>query len=312
MHVQCPNCGSGGSIPDDKIPSTGTKIVCPKCKSPFFVQKQESQENKEQNAVAHYTEGVKLLKGQQTDAAIEKFNMAIQVNPQYGEAYRYLGLAYGRKNLWAEASQVLQKAISCQPGDVQSLKNLGVAYLKQEKFAEAEQILQKALGYASDDEKAKSYLSIAIQRKEQQQASAISQEPSSPQEPLSSQESLSSADTSGDTPSDMITSPSQDKVSTKRNPIRELLDKGVDFLDNAQYNQAIEAFNEVIRLEPNSSNGYFGLGMIHEKREDWDKAIDAYQKALELNPKDSTAKESLKFIKKQQKQKSRWKFWENK
>jgi predicted Zn finger-like uncharacterized protein len=299
MHIQCPSCGTGGNIPDNKIPPAGTKIVCPKCKSSFFVRKQETRENKEQNAVTYYKEGVKLLKGRHIDAAIEKFNMAIQANPQYGEAYRYLGVAYGQKNLWAEASQVLQKAITYKPDDVQSLKNLGVAYLKQKKFAEAEHVLQEALNYVPDDEKARSYLSMATQKKEQQQAPAVSQEPPS------------QVGTGGDTPSDVIASPPQDKVSIHRDPIRELLDKGVDYLDNAQYNQAIEAFNEVIRLNPNNSDGYFGLGMVHEKRENWAQAIDAYQKALELNPNDSTAKENLKFIKKQQK-KFHWKFWKSK
>lgn len=295
MHVQCPNCRASGNIPDEKIPPTGRKIVCPKCQTSFFVQTQEPLENKERDAVAHYTDGVKLLKGRQIDAAIEKFNMAIQANPQYGEAYRYLGLAYGQKNLWAEASQVLQKAITYQPDDIHSLRNLGVAYIKQQKFTEAEQVLQKVLNFAPDDEKAQSYLTIAIQRKEEQQVSPVSQEPSSPE-------------ISEEIPSD-TSPPSQAKIAPRRNPIRELLDKGVEYLDNAQYNQAIEAFYEVIRLAPNNSDGYFGLGLVHETREDWDNAIEAYQKALELNPNDNAAKENLKFLKKQQK-KFHWKFWE--
>lgn len=298
MRVQCPNCEASGNIPEEKIPPTGRKIICPKCQSSFFVQKQEPQENKkqDQDAVAHYTEGVKLLKGRQIDAAIEKFNMAIQANSQYGEAYRYLGLAYGQKNLWAEASQVLQKAITYQPDNIQSLKNLGVAYLKQRKVAEAEHVLKKALDYAPEDEKVKSYLSIAAQMKDQQHVSAVSQKSSPPLE------------TSEETPSDEITSSPQEKGSTQPNPIRELLDKGVESLDNAQYNQAIEAFHEVIRLAPNNSDGYFGLGLVYEKREEKDKAVDAYQKALELNPNDSAAKENLNYLKKQEK-KFHWKFW---
>jgi predicted Zn finger-like uncharacterized protein len=300
MRVECPNCGTGGSIPDDKIPPNGTKIVCPKCKSSFFIEKHISQDDEGQDAVVQYREGVKLLKERHVDAAIEKFNMAIQANPQYGEAYRYLGVAYGQKDLWVEASQVLQKAITYQPDDVQSLKNLGVAYLKQEKFAEAEQVLQKALEHAPGDEKVNSYLSLATQRKEQQ-ASPISQESPPP------------AETNETLPSEPPVSPPQAKPrpqrASKRDPIRELLDKGVEYLDNAQYNQAIETFNEAIRLDPKKSDGYFGLGLVYEKREDIDRAIDAYQKAVDLNPDDSAAKENLKFVKKQKKKKSRWSLW---
>jgi len=169
MHVQCPNCGAGGDIPDEKIPSEGTKISCPKCKTSFAVQKSEPQKLTSQDADASYQEGVNLLKQRQIDAAIEKFNLAIQVDPENANAYRYLGLAYGQKNLWAEASTVLRKAIQFQPEDVQSLKNLGVAYLKLEQFAEAEQALEQAITHAPQDEKAQSYYAVAVQKHQEQQ-----------------------------------------------------------------------------------------------------------------------------------------------
>jgi len=76
-------------------------------------------------------EGMRLFKQRQIDAAIEQFNLAIQANPNEVDAYRYLGAAYGQKNLWAEASQMLQMVIHHRPDDLQSFKNLGMAYLKQ-------------------------------------------------------------------------------------------------------------------------------------------------------------------------------------
>ena len=174
MHVQCPQCGVGGNIPDEKIPETGRNILCPKCKVSFFVQKESTaavvdNEPPDQNATTYYNEGVQLLKGKQVDAAIEKFNSAIRINPQYSGAYRYLGLAYGQKNLWQEASDVLQKAIEYKPDDLLSLKNLGVAYLRQKQFSEAEQVLLKALQYAPGDKKAQSYLVMAARGVQQEQ-----------------------------------------------------------------------------------------------------------------------------------------------
>jgi len=301
MRIQCPHCGTGGNIPDEKVPATGRNVTCPKCKASFFVQKQVPQTSQAktgpEDAVVRYKEGVKLLKERHIDAAIEKFNLAIQANPQYGEAYRSLGLAYGQKNLWAEASQVLEKALTSQPDDLQALKNLGVAYLQQKKFADAERMLQKALHYAPDDEKVKSYLAVALRSRNQPEAFPGAQ-PSSPP-----------VETRAETLSATMASPPQAKSVPQRNPIRELLDQGVDYLDNAQYNSAIEAFNEVIRLAPHKSDGYFGLGMVYEKQAEWEKAIEVYQKAFELNPNDKTIKENLTFAQKQQKKTSRWKLW---
>jgi predicted Zn finger-like uncharacterized protein len=299
MHVQCPICGAGGSLPDHKVPPSGIKITCPKCKAAFTVQKPNAEPNQDQQALLHYNEGVKLLKQRQVDAAIEKFNLAIQANPQYGEAYRYLGLAYGQKNLWSEAIQVLQQALTFKPDDLQSLKNLGVAYLKQNKFSEAEQVLQQALQYAPDDEKVQSYHALAVRKNEEQQAATASQETFSPND---------IREESAPTLSSSEKSQQGAAAPRKRDPVRALLDKGVEYLENAQFNNATEAFNEVIRLEPSGSDGYFGLGLVYEQKGEMTKAIDAYKKAVEVNPDDSAAQENLKAAQKQQK-KFNWKFW---
>ena len=312
MRVQCPSCGAGGNLPDDKIPPQGTRITCPKCKTAFDVKKPPAQPDPSE-ADTHYRNGVKLLKQRQVDAAVEQFNLALQQNAQHADAYRYLGLAYGQKNLWAEAVQVLQKAVSFRSDDVQSLKNLGVAYLKQEYASEAVQVLQQAIQHAPNDSKARAYYEMAAKKLAEEQEEEE-------QEQEQDLEDFSEDDLEGfqdfappddgpsaeQVPADGQTSSPKDV--SQPNPVHLLLDKGVECLDNAKYNGAIEAFNEAIRLAPSSANGHFGLGMVYEKRGDWGKAIDAYGRALDLNPDDSAARENLKFAKKQKK-KFQWKFW---
>jgi predicted Zn finger-like uncharacterized protein len=306
MRVQCPNCGVGGNLPDDKIPPQGTKITCPKCSTAFVVTKQAAQ-SEAQGTDSHYQEGVRLLKQRQVDAAVEQFNLAIQQDPQHAGAYRYLGLAYGQKNLWTEAIQVLQKAVSFQADDVQSLKNLGVAYLKQNHFAEAVQVLEQALQYVPNDSKAKSYYEMASKKFAEQQQAEQQQQEQLPEEGYDDLQGFAPPDESDDSPPPSAGASKPSKES-RQDPVYALLDKGVECLDNGQYKAAIEAFDEAIRLSPSSSSGHFGLGMVYEKRGDWGEAINAYEQALELDPNDSAARESLKFAKKQQK-KFRWKFW---
>jgi len=286
MHVQCPQCGAGGNIPDEKISSTGTKIICPKCKTAFAVQNQKPQENKGQEVITLYQEGVKLFKEKHIDAAIDKFNAAIRTNPQDAEAYKSLGLAYGQKKLWGEASQSFHQALTYQPDDLLALKNLGVAYLQQQKFAEAMQALEKVLQKMPTDEKAKSYLVMAVEGFQRAQAALQPQKPAAAEPP---QETVAP-------PQTPLT---PEPIPPKRNPVQELLDKGAEHLDNARYNQAFEAFQEICRIDPQNPHGYFGLAMVYEKRKDPAKAIEAYQKVLELNPNDNLAKENLKFLKKQ-------------
>ena len=288
MRVQCPQCGSGGNIPDEKIPARGTNIVCPKCKTSFPVSKAErppqavaaAPKRATPAAGPLYEEGVQLFKTKQIDAAIEKFNAALQIQPEYSEAYRYLGLAYGQKNLWEDASRVLQKAIEYKPDDLLSCKNLGIAYLQLRRFSEAEQAFQCALALAPDDEKTQSYLSMATRGKQQQSAEF-------------------NAPAAAAAPKKANSAAHEGTVPLPKNPVQDYLDQGADFLTNAQFNKAIDMFEEAIRLAPKSGDGYFGLGMVYEKRQEWPKAIEAYQKALEFQPDDTLAKENLKFVKKQ-------------
>jgi tetratricopeptide (TPR) repeat protein len=81
---------------DAKIPEQGTRIVCPKCKTSFFVQKdavQPTEGTSEKEALEYYQAGIAFLKNKQVDAAIEQLRVAITMKPDYVEAYRYLGLA---------------------------------------------------------------------------------------------------------------------------------------------------------------------------------------------------------------------------
>ncbi|PID56685.1 hypothetical protein CSB45_10685 [candidate division KSB3 bacterium] len=286
MRIQCPGCGIGGKIPAEKIPAEGRKIVCPKCKHPFFVRREKAAAVAQQgaNLSAYYDEGVKLLKARQFDVAIEKLNAVIRENPDYAHAYRYLGLAYGQKQLWDEAIQTLQKAVTYQENDLLSLKNLGVAFLHKERFSEAEEVFKRVLRENPDDTRVTAQLEMALRKG--QQAGAERENGRSPDLP---------------TAADTIDSQRKSAEPLQENPVLAFLDQGADYLEAAQYGKALESFEEAVRLAPDSPDGHFGLGMTHEKKQEWKKAIAAYQKALELNPKDFLTQETLRYLKKRRK-----------
>ena len=292
MRVQCPECGVGGNIPSEKIPAEGRKIICPKCKHSFLARKEAPAD-----ASNSYQEGVKLLKAKQLDAAIEKLSAVIQKDPDYADAYRYLGLAYGQKQLWEQAIQVLQKAIAYKANDLLSLKNLGVAFLRQERFAEAEETLKQALRYAPQDQRVSAQLNMAVRGRQQaEQAAATAGQADDGLEGFS-------LDSFGsDAPASDSTSP----ADLPDNPVQAFLDRGAECIENAQYNKAIENFEEANRLAPESPDGNFGLGMVYEKKQEWSKAIAAYQKALDLNPQDTLAQENLRYLKKRKKKRFRF------
>jgi Flp pilus assembly protein TadD len=55
------------------------------------------------------------------------------------------------------------------------------------------------------------------------------------------------------------------------------------------YDQAIDALNNVLKLDPKYASAYHNLGIAMKEKGDLDGAILQYRKAIELNPKDASA-----------------------
>src|SRR2546425_2496048 len=46
MRIQCPNCPAAYELDDGRVPPAGLSIKCPKCKTPFTVQRPKPGEGK--------------------------------------------------------------------------------------------------------------------------------------------------------------------------------------------------------------------------------------------------------------------------
>lgn len=75
-----------------------------------------------------------------------------------------------------------------------------------------------------------------------------------------------------------------------------LVDKGKEFYKNDQDEQAAQAFQEAIRLQPDLAEAHLRLGMANgalekktEAEESYKKAIELYKKVTQADPKDADA-----------------------
>jgi protein O-mannosyl-transferase len=114
--------------------------------------------------VQQYTEGVKLnyhygleltKKGRDSqnpaektallEKALQHFNKALSIYPNYKDAYGEMGLAYfyqGNNN--AKAMECYEKAVKIQP-DAKVYSNMGMIYFQQNNLAEAQKVYEKSL-----------------------------------------------------------------------------------------------------------------------------------------------------------------------
>lgn len=94
-------------------------------------------------------------------------------------------------------------------------------------------------------------------------------------------------------------SDNQDNALTARDTeIRNLLAEGVSLWRNKNLQEAIEKFEQVIRLDANNAEAYFSMGVVSESRGDLKKAIAYYSKAQELDPKKKEYKQASALINK--------------
>jgi len=64
-------------------------------------------------------------------------------------------------------------------------------------------------------------------------------------------------------------------------------------LDGDKVKEAMPLFEKVIKMKPEESIGYIGLGMAYRKQKDFDKSIAQFNTALKIQPKDEDALHEL-------------------
>ncbi len=67
--------------------------------------------------------------------------------------------------------------------------------------------------------------------------------------------------------------------------IKELMDKGNEFLKQKKFDEALELFAQGIVLYPNSPRVYRGRGVVYFNRNKHERALTDFSKAIELDPK---------------------------
>lgn len=79
-------------------------------------------------------------------------------------------------------------------------------------------------------------------------------------------------------------------MEENKRKVKEYFKKGSCFLEKGKYKEAIESFEKVIKVKPESSATHGCLGKCFRELQEYDKAIEHYKKAIQYCKPRDTAK----------------------
>ncbi len=89
-------------------------------------------------SVEHYDEGMTVFSMAEFDQAIECYKKAIELDPNYFDAWHALGMAYLRAGKVPEAIEAGKRAVELNPNDMLAHTSLSMYYMKAGDKAAAE------------------------------------------------------------------------------------------------------------------------------------------------------------------------------
>jgi tetratricopeptide (TPR) repeat protein len=213
-----------------------------------------------------FEKGLSHTVGNDEDRGIREYTNALALNPDYAEAYHNRGIAYfnlgldtGDQGQFEQAVKDFRKVVVLKPGSYSAFFAQGAIYVYEEKYDKAIEELNKAVAMDPDQDVAyvgRGY--IYIQEKSRDLEKAI----------VDSGKAIARG---GHWSAIAYTN------------------RGAAFLEEKQYDKAIDDFSKTIELSPRNANAYLGRGFALANKKQFSRAIEDLNRAIDLNPKKADA-----------------------
>ena len=188
------------------------------------------------------------------DEAIEDYTRAINLDPNYVEAYKNRGMAYRNKGDYDLAIEDFGKAIQLNPNFAEAYFSRGVAYDEKGEFDRAIQDYTEVIQLNPNF--AEAYFGRG--------GTSVKQ---------------------GDF--DRAIEDFTEVIQLNPNSGEAYCSRGFTYAKNGDFDRASEDYSKAIQLNPNFAEAYFGRGGTSVKRGDYDRAIVDFTKMIDLKPDDA-------------------------
>ena len=220
---------------------------------------------------AYYDTGKEHLNAERYTEAVSTFQKALILAEDLGRSsqvsdlenkhiYAHLGAAYIRLKAYQEAIDALQNAIALDADLVDAHYNLGYAYVEQGHSDQAIPHLERAIAIAPNLKRAHYNLARAYRESGNLEAAAHA---------VTETLRLDS---------------NYQRAHELANLIKQAhYNRGITYLNDERYSEAITAFQNAITLDPDFTTAHYNLGLTYLKMETYSRAVDALQKTITLD-----------------------------
>ena len=203
-------------------------------------------------AIAYYNRGNAKYKLEQYEAAITNYDKAINLNPGFAEAYLNRGSAKNKLGQYEAAITDYDKAINFSPGFAEAYNNRGSAKDKLGQYEATIIDYDKAISLNPEDATAYYNRGFVKYNLEQYEAAITDYD---------------------------------EAINLNPGFIEAYNNRGGAKGKLGQYEAAITDYDKVISLNPENATAYYNRGNVKAKLGQYEAAIEDFDKAISLNPR---------------------------
>ena len=197
------------------------------------------------------------------EEAIEAYNKALAIKPDYAEAYNNMGITLKDQGKLEEAIEAYNKALAIKPDYAEAYNNMGNALKEQGKLEEAIEAYNKALAIKPDYAEAYYNMGYALQEQGKLEEAI---------------EAYNKA------------------LAIKPDYAEAYNNMGNALQEQGKLEEAIEAYNKALAIKPDYAEAYNNMGVTLQEQGKLEEAIEAYNKALAIKPDYAEAVENSQSI----------------
>ena len=227
-------------------------------------------------------------------AAITAYQWALNINPDYADACNNVGVVLQQDGQSAAAIVAYQRAIAIKPDFAAAYNNMAVALRDQGKLDDTIEACQKALEIKPDYAEAHNTMGVALQEQGKFDAALRSyyRALEIKADHADAYNNIGNVFKSQGKLDDAIAA-YQREVSINCNHSSAYNNMGIALQLQGKLDVAIAAYQRAITIRPKFSEAYNNLGNVYQLQGRLDSAINAYKCALEIMPGNSTSESRM-------------------